>query len=306
MPNTWVKSDYPEFKQHFPNENECPWNDIGCHKYLESTGFPYGCTLYGVYRDNKNTDVVTTYASEGDLYAWSTGNLDVLLPEREALVRPVAIQLFDSVRQLHDLSIVHRDVSMENVLLSKPEGGKSNGALELRLIDFGMASTQRTFPNCVLGKEAYLAPELHDAAGQYDAFLSDAFAAGVTLYCILTNDYPWLSTKPGQCKCFDYMKKHGFRRYSKTRKLRGSGNSLADAISEPLLHTLDGLLSLDPAKRLTLGEAAWRAEGGEAKESVWDLEWLRGCGTPAPPLLVLGTLDEAVPADVFGHPVMGG
>ena len=33
--------------------------------------------------------------------------------------------------------------------------------------------------------------------------------------CLITHveaqDYPWLSTRPGGCKCFEYVKKHGFR-----------------------------------------------------------------------------------------------
>ena len=27
----------------------------------------------------------------------------------------------------------------------------------------------------------------------------------------LPQDYPWLSTRPGGCKCFEYVRKHGFR-----------------------------------------------------------------------------------------------
>lgn len=58
--------------------------------------------------------------------------------QRELLIRPVASDLLDAVRWLHDLGVAHRDLSMENVLLAREEGG-----LRPKLIDFGMATLSR-------------------------------------------------------------------------------------------------------------------------------------------------------------------
>merc|ERR1719324_2235018 len=95
-----------------------------------------------------------------------------------------------------------------------------------------MASATRMFRNCVRGKASYQAPELHGDA-EYDAYLSDVFSLGVTLYALLLKDYPWLSTRPGGCKCFEYVRKHGFRAYLAKRKLRNSGQRIGDMMSEP-------------------------------------------------------------------------
>jgi uncharacterized coiled-coil protein SlyX len=268
MPNTWVKSCHEEFVCEYPMETELPWQDIGASSFLTAAGFPYACPLVGVFRGKSFTDVVTHFASEGDLFSWCTGD-KLPLPgiERENMMRPLARQILNGVQQLHDLSIVHRDLSLENILLST---NVVNNTREIRLIDFSMASTSRKFRNCVRGKASYQAPELHETE-EYDAFLSDAFSVGVSLYAMLMKDYPWLSTRHGMCSCFRYCKKYGFRAYIKKRKMRNSTETVASCMSEPLVSLLEGLLCFDPQKRTTLGENNFYENG---RHSVWDEPWL--------------------------------
>jgi len=172
------------------------------------------------------------------------------------------------IRDLHNLQIVHRDLSLENILLTKLEDDPNS--LRIRIIDFSMASTIRNFRSCVRGKASYQAPELH-ADQEYDAILSDVFSLGVTLYALLLKDYPWLSTRPGGCKCFEYVRKHGFRSYLAKRKLRNSGSRFGDMMSEPLKRLLEGLLALDPAQRFTLGENCFQ---NTSRRSIWDEPWI--------------------------------
>uniref|UniRef100_A0A7S4UJT6 Protein kinase domain-containing protein n=1 Tax=Alexandrium monilatum TaxID=311494 RepID=A0A7S4UJT6_9DINO len=271
MPNRWIRSCHSDFVIEHPAETEMPWQDVGCVQFLNSMGYPYACSLLGIYRDDAHTYVVTSFASEGDLFSWCEAGVAPGL-EREVVVHPLARQMIEGMQQLHDFSIVHRDLSLENILLSKLE----DESMRIRIIDFSMASTQRRFRNCVRGKASYQAPELH-TDGEYDAFLTDAFSLGVTLYAVLLKDYPWLSTRPGGCKCFEYVRKHGFRSYLAKRKLRNSSTRVADVMSEPLKQLLEGMLAFDPADRLTLGEYAWRDSG---RRSVWDEPWMHtGPGT---------------------------
>lgn len=265
MPNRWVRSCHQDFILEHPSETELPWQDIGCVRFLNSRHFVYACQLVAVYRDEVHTYVVTSFATEGDLFSWcETGGPPGLA--REIEVRALARQIFQSVQQLHDLSITHRDLSLENILLNKAP----DSSLQIHIIDFGMASNKRRFQNCVRGKASYQAPEMHLDA-EYDAFLSDAFSLGVTLYAVLLKDYPWLSTRQSGCKCFEYIRKHGFRSYIEKRKLRNSSMKVVDCMSEPLKALLEGLLQFDPAQRLTLGEKVWAG----TRRSVWDEPWLQ-------------------------------
>eukprot|EP00929_Paragymnodinium_shiwhaense_P026939 TRINITY_DN1591_c2_g1_i1.p1 TRINITY_DN1591_c2_g1~~TRINITY_DN1591_c2_g1_i1.p1 ORF type:complete len:459 (-),score=58.37 TRINITY_DN1591_c2_g1_i1:195-1571(-) len=269
MPNRWIGSGHLEFVSEHPSETELPWQDIGCIKLLNDRGYEYGCTLLGVYRDDVHTFVVTTFCTEGDLFVWcEVGDPPGIA--RERAVWPLVKQIFQGVKELHDMSIVHRDLSLENILLEKGDGD----SLLVRIIDFSMSSTNRYFKNCVRGKASYQAPEIH-LNDEYDAFLSDGFSLGVTLYALLLKDYPWLSTRVGGCKCFEYVRKHGFRPYLLKRKLRNTDHRVAEYMSEPLQQLLEGLLAFDTSKRLTLGERAWDVPGQPTRKSVWDEPWLK-------------------------------
>lgn len=80
----------------------------------------------------------------------------------------------------HDLNIVHRDVSPQNILVSY-EG-------EVKLVDFGIAKAaglgQETQTGILKGKLAYMSPE--QACGKPIDRRSDVFSLGIVLYELLT------------------------------------------------------------------------------------------------------------------------
>jgi serine/threonine protein kinase len=269
MPNSWIRNSHAEFETEHPNETELPWQDVGCNRYLNEVGFPYSCELLGVHRDSEYTHVITSLATEGDLFTWST---EVPMPpglDRERVVKPIARQVLRGAQMLHQHSIVHRDMSMENVLVTK---GYDSDLPTVRLIDFSMASNLRYFRKSSRGKPSYQAPEVHGRE-ESDAFLTDAFAVGVCIYIALLQDYPWMSTRPTGCKCFQYASKFGFRKFLAKRKLRSTGRPAIQSMSEPLVQLLEGLLAIDPRQRLTLGEASWK-DCDEKRRSVWDEPWV--------------------------------
>jgi len=183
------------------------------------------------------------------------------------------LQLLKAIGQLHDYGIVHGDISLENVLLSRDSKNRASAPLAVNVIDFGMATTHR-YLKAPRGKLFYRAPEGY-ISSSFDGFLSDTFAVGVCLYCLLATGYPWLSTSSGQCQCFDYVKEAGFRAYIAKRKIRstqarGRTMTLKDSLSEGAIELLEGLLEFDPAKRLTLGENVY----GDRK-SAWACAWVR-------------------------------
>ncbi len=80
------------------------------------------------------------------------------------------------------LNVVHRDVSLANVMVSF-EG-------DVKLIDFGLAEsslkTEHTETRVVMGKVAYMSPE--QARGDDVTAACDQFAAAVMLYEVITSD----------------------------------------------------------------------------------------------------------------------
>jgi len=267
MPNAWIRESHQGFEEWHPDETEQPWNDIGCNCFLNSISYPNCMQFLGVFRDHEATSVVTEFANGGDLFNWASELKEQPGPERETRVKPLIKQIMHSVQCLHNVSIVHGDLSLENALLSSRE---DPGSKRARLIDFGAATTERFVTQRVTGKPSYQAPELFDDECARDGFLSDAFSVGVVLYAMCLMDYPWLSTS-GADKCFEYVKAKGLAAFLRKRKPPNGRQSMSEIASPELCALLVGLLEIDPSKRLTLGEDAF----GSDRRSVWDERWMQ-------------------------------
>jgi serine/threonine protein phosphatase PrpC len=116
------------------------------------------------------------------------------LPVNEAI--RIAVMVGQGLKALHRLGITHRDVKPENVVLTD-DGG-------LKLIDFGAARILRVDTDDedveTPGTASFMAPELF-GSHRGDA-ASDQFALGVTLYRMLTGDYPYGEAEPGRRPLF--------------------------------------------------------------------------------------------------------
>jgi serine/threonine protein kinase len=215
MPNWWVCRSPIAFEiAHCKVRNlarERPWSDLGITKYLNSIGFPFMCTLHGIFRDDASTYVVSSFATEGDLFSWIS-KAEGLGQEYQAQMRLITFQLFCAICWLHELGISHGDLSLENIVLTSIGRG-----LLVQLIDFGLATSERVRWG-TSGKLRYMAPEMHH--GGYDTFTADNFALGVVLFSLASQDRPWLSTDPAQCKAYAYVRKHGLRSMLRAKRCR--------------------------------------------------------------------------------------
>lgn len=103
----------------------------------------------------------------------------------------LGIRLAKGIAALHRLDILHRDIKPANLHLGTD--GK------LRILDFGVArdgSRGGEETGVAPGTPSYMAPEL--LAGEAASVQSDLYAAGVTLYHLLTRRYPYSEVEPFQ------------------------------------------------------------------------------------------------------------
>jgi len=267
MPNKWIQNGPTQFNEKHPNTSEKPWVDVAIVSLLQRESFQYVAQLYGIYRDDSDTFVAWEFAPHGDLFDWE----DALKAgkEREAKMLPLMCQLVYAVWYLHEFGIAHRDLSLENIVISPGP----NGTSRIKVIDFGMATTDRSCKDQdqVCGKPSYRPPEM-STAESYDSFLMDTFAVGVIIYALAVQEYPWISTKIGCCKLFEYVDKNGLKAFAERRKLwRGSnGENLIEVFSPDLLDVLVALLAFNPAERGGLGESCWKG-----RTNVHNFRWIK-------------------------------
>ena len=106
-----------------------------------------------------------------------------------AEARQIGIRLAKGLAVLHRLNIIHRDIKPDNILIG--EDGK------LRILDLGVALNPAFGgKDDNPGTPSYMAPERF--RGIEATFSSDLYAAGVTLYHLLTRKYPYGEVEPFQ------------------------------------------------------------------------------------------------------------
>jgi serine/threonine-protein kinase len=154
-----------------------------------------------VGRDNAGPFIVLDYVEGGALDELVNAGVKLGNPLGAGVLLRIALDALAGLQAVHDatdpsgrpLEILHRDISLENVLVSVHDG-------VARLADFGVArsvlSPVRTSPGYFVGKLLYLAPE-YLKRKPVGATL-DLYALGVTLWLALAGERPWRELGDGQ------------------------------------------------------------------------------------------------------------
>lgn len=106
-------------------------------------------------------------------------------------VAKLGVDLARGIGALHRLNIVHRDIKPDNLHQATDQ--------RLRILDLGVALSTGIGKIEAMqnpGTPSYMAPELFE--GQSATPQSDIYAAGVTLYHLLTRKYPYGEVEPFQ------------------------------------------------------------------------------------------------------------
>ncbi|KAJ3415772.1 hypothetical protein HDV05_004236 [Chytridiales sp. JEL 0842] len=144
--------------------------------------------------------LVVEFVAGGELFDYIADHKDKLTINE---VRRLFKELVLVVKYLHDNMIAHRDLKIENVLLTSTE------TPHIKLADFGFAvrllpptpPTEGTDDGVSLltarcGSEEYAAPEIV-LAQPYDGRKTDIWALGVILFAMMTGELPFI-VEPGQ------------------------------------------------------------------------------------------------------------
>ena len=194
--------------------------------------------LYEVMETKDYYYLVLEFCPGGELIDY------IFMMERltENLARRLIKQLISAVQAMHKTGIVHRDLKIENFLLTDDN--------DLKIIDFGLSNTtpvatyDRTgvFPqllNTCCGSPAYAAPEL--LAEKYYGPQVDVWSIGINMYVMLTGYLPF-TTKP-----FNIYKMYENMR---CRKIRPMPNYLSKECKDLLMRLLEPV----PEWRISLKE----------------------------------------------------
>ena len=139
--------------------------------------------MLDVFEDEKYFYLVLELLQGGDLYDYlQSFGFDI--PELQA--RKFASSLGNALKYIHSYGIVHRDIKLENVMMTE-KGIKA----EPKFVDFGLAllAGPGQKANDLLGTIAYAAPELL-LEKDYDRGV-DVWSFGTIVYCLVSGTLPF-------------------------------------------------------------------------------------------------------------------
>ena len=145
---------------------------------------PYIIKLVDVMEDDKNFFIVLEYLDGRDLFEFMNRNF-----MNEAKAKKILYSILRAVKYLHNFGIVHRDIKLENIMMTSKDGHQ---ALP-KLIDFGLSKIFMVDEksNDKFGTIAYCPPEI--LLGKDHWSTADVWSLGICLHVILTNRVPFVS-----------------------------------------------------------------------------------------------------------------
>jgi serine/threonine protein kinase len=197
--------------------------EISVHQSMKH---PFIAELFQVFEDDFNHYLVLEFLDRGTL-------LNLLNTHgrfNEYRARRYFTQLVWVLEYLHSkLSVAHRDLKCENILLDRNDN--------IRLIDFGISRTFEQHDeklSTLCGSPAYAAPEMLQRQGY--TYMADIWSLGVVLYVLVVGKLPFQdSSIPGLLQ-----------------KILTTEIQYPTFLQPSLLDLLQGLLCKDPNSRIDI------------------------------------------------------
>ena len=210
-------------------------NEIDILKKLDH---PNIVKIIEFYSASKAYYIITDYCPCGELYN------QIKTQYNEYQLSVLFYQVFSGLYYLHSKNIVHRDLKLENILISEIE--KDNITNEkyfwVKIIDFGTAKIFEKNKNekTVVGSSYYIAPEVLQK--NYNE-KCDTWSAGVILYMLIVGRAPFDGKNDDEI--IDNIKKGKFN--AKHKKLLNASSEVQDLVKH--------LLQVNVKKRFSASDA---------------------------------------------------
>lgn len=212
-------------------------NEIDILKILDH---PHICKLYETYTEpGVCVRLVLELCEGGELF----DRLHARKRFSEQWVSKLVYRMVGVLRYLHENHITHRDLKLENWLFRSKEDDD-----QIVLIDFGLSHKYRTEEHMhkKVGTSYYVAPEV--LKGDYMGVQADMWSLGVIVYMLL-----------GGCAPYDGQDDEEILQNVAASRRPNYETGPWRRVSEAAKNFVQGLLTVDPVKRLTAEQALLHA-----------------------------------------------
>lgn len=223
---------------------------------LTRLSHPNIVTLIDAGRDAGGISYVVMEYVEGATFGDVLENGSLTLLE----IVDVFIETASALAEAHDADVVHRDLKLENLMVSR----QADGRLRVTVLDFGVAKPlesrenfELTRKNQVPGTPSIVAPELVEHCRPSPR--SDLYSFGVMLYTALAGEPPFRAMND-----LELMRAH---KSQPVPDLRGRA---ATYVPEPLIDLTECLLEKDPEERPGSASAVRRKLEAIRRE-LWEM-----------------------------------
>lgn len=203
-------------------------NEIQIHKRLHHESI---VRYYSVIETKATMSMITEYCPNGELFAYISTNPNKKLSEKESC--RLFQQLISGIDYLHHNNISHRDIKLDNLLLSEFN--------QLKIIDFGLSKVYNDVTQNLLstqcGSPCYVAPEIV-LGKQYSGEVIDIWSSGIVLYSMLCGHFPFY--EENQKVLFDKITKGDY--------------TIPSFLTSACIDLIKRLLCVDPKKRITISQ----------------------------------------------------
>lgn len=178
-------------------------------------------------------------------------------PVPEEIVKHLFLQLFQAVYHCHKQGVAHRDIKLENVLMTEDRQG-------VKLIDFGLShlyerrdartgEVDHSQPiNGHCGSKSYASPQILANVG-YDGFATDVWSLAVAAFGLLNGFFPVDEAHARDWR-FAKLQQAQHMGWSSTATILKWYRKEPDHLSPEIVDLLDKMLLIDERSRITMAQ----------------------------------------------------